>query len=64
MSQFVNGRRWDGSSGTAADFIDPSSGTLVAIITMAGPDDVDEAVQAPKFRTPDGPGPRPASAPR
>jgi len=52
MSQFVNGRRRDGSSGTAADFIDPSSGTLVAAITLAEPDDVDEAVQAAKSAYP------------
>ena len=52
MSQFLNGRRRDSSRGTAADVIDPSSGTLVATITLAGPDDVDEAVQAAKSAYP------------
>ena len=48
MSQFVDGRLRDSSSGTAADVIDPSTGTLVATITLAGPDDVDQAVRAAK----------------
>ncbi len=46
MNQFIDGRLRDASTGQTADVIDPSNGTVVATITLAGADDVDLAVAA------------------
>ncbi|MCQ6272770.1 gamma-aminobutyraldehyde dehydrogenase [Pseudarthrobacter sp. R1] len=46
MSQFINGTRRAGTSGQTKDVIDPSNGTTVETITLAGSDDVKLAVQA------------------
>ncbi|MFJ6456129.1 gamma-aminobutyraldehyde dehydrogenase [Paenarthrobacter sp. NPDC091669] len=46
MSQFINGTRRPGTSGQTKDVIDPSNGTTVDTITLAGSDDVKLAVQA------------------
>jgi betaine-aldehyde dehydrogenase len=46
VSQFINGTRRPGTSGQTKDVIDPSNGTTVDTITLAGSDDVKLAVQA------------------
>lgn len=46
MSQFINGKILEGTSGETVDVIDPSNGTTVDTISLAGSDDVKLAVQA------------------
>ncbi|WP_420179853.1 gamma-aminobutyraldehyde dehydrogenase [Paenarthrobacter sp. TA1.8] len=46
MSQFINGKIVDGTTGETVDIIDPSNGTTIATLTLAGSDDVKLAVQA------------------
>ena len=46
MSQFINGKILEGTSGATVDVIDPSNGSIVATISLAGSDDVKLAVQA------------------
>ncbi len=46
MSQFINGRIVEGSTGELMNIIDPSSGTTVKSTTLAGSDDVKVAVAA------------------
>jgi len=46
VSQFINGKIVDGTTGETVDIIDPSNGTTIATLTLAGSDDVKLAVQA------------------
>ena len=46
MSQFIDGKTWDALSGKTGVVRDPSTGEVVAEITLAGAEDVDRAVQA------------------
>ena len=46
VSQFINGKLVDGTTGETVDVVDPSNGTIVDTITLAGSDDVKLAVQA------------------
>jgi len=47
MSQFINGKLLtDTSSGATTDVIDPSNGTVIETVSLAGPDEVEQAVQA------------------
>lgn len=46
MSQFINGKILEGTSGETVDVIDPSNGTTVDTISLAGSDDVKLAVRA------------------
>jgi len=46
VSQFINGKILEGTSGETVDVIDPSNGTTVDTISLAGSDDVKLAVQA------------------
>jgi betaine-aldehyde dehydrogenase len=46
MSQFIDGKTCDALSGQSDVVRDPSTGEVVAEITLAGADDVDRAVQA------------------
>ncbi len=46
MSQFINGTIRASSTGETASVIDPSNGSVVATVTLAGSDDVKLAVQA------------------
>jgi betaine-aldehyde dehydrogenase len=46
VSQFINGKILEGTSGETVDVIDPSNGTTVGTISLAGSDDVKLAVQA------------------
>ena len=59
-SQFINGQRVDSASGNTDDVIDPSNGTVVESVTLAGPADVDQAVSAAKAAFPDWSGATPA----
>jgi betaine-aldehyde dehydrogenase len=45
-SQFIGGKLQDSSAGRPADVLDPSTGQVVARVTLATPDDVDRAVEA------------------
>ncbi len=60
MSQFIDGRRCPALSGQADVVRDPSNGEVVAEITLAGPDDVDRAVQAARAAFPAWSGATPA----
>ena len=46
MSQFINGKLVEGTTGETVDVIDPSNGSVIQTITLAGSDDVKQAVQA------------------
>jgi betaine-aldehyde dehydrogenase len=46
LSQFINGTVRESVSGQKSDVIDPSNGSTVATVTLAGSDDVKLAVQA------------------
>ncbi|WP_217496173.1 gamma-aminobutyraldehyde dehydrogenase [Arthrobacter sp. 24S4-2] len=46
MSQYINGKTLEGSTGETLNVIDPSNGETVATMTLAGSDDVQQAVQA------------------
>ena len=46
MSQFIDGKTCDALSGKTGVVRDPSTGEVVAEITLAGAEDVDRAVQA------------------
>jgi betaine-aldehyde dehydrogenase len=46
VSQFINGTRRPGNSGQTKDVMDPSNGTTIETIDLAGSDDVKLAVQA------------------
>ncbi|WP_120519824.1 gamma-aminobutyraldehyde dehydrogenase [Arthrobacter celericrescens] len=46
MSQFIDGKLVDGTTGQTVDVIDPSTGETIATLTQAGSDDVKLAVQA------------------
>lgn len=48
MSQFINGRLVEGTTGETIDVIDPSNGETITTVTLAGSNDVDRAVQAAK----------------
>ena len=51
VSQFIDGRRCDAAERPADVVLDPSTGEVVAEITLAGAEDVDQAVQAARRRT-------------
>jgi betaine-aldehyde dehydrogenase len=44
-SHFIDGRYVE-SAGTAHEVIDPSSGEVIDTVTLAGPEEVDKAVQS------------------
>jgi len=47
VSHFINGKLLtNASTGETADVIDPSNGTVVQQVSLAGPDEVEQAVQA------------------
>jgi betaine-aldehyde dehydrogenase len=46
VSQFINGKLVEGTTGETVDVIDPSNGTVIETITLAGSDDVKQAVRA------------------
>jgi betaine-aldehyde dehydrogenase len=47
MSHFINGKLLTSSStGATTDVIDPSNGSVIETVSLAGPDEVEQAVQA------------------
>jgi betaine-aldehyde dehydrogenase len=46
MSQYIDGRRIESSSGRTADVVDPSNGKSLETLTLASAEDVDRAVAA------------------
>jgi betaine-aldehyde dehydrogenase len=60
VSQFINGKLIDGTTGETVDVIDPSNGTVVDTITLASSDDVKLAVQAARDAFPAWSGATPA----
>ena len=52
MSQFIDGKRCESLHGRTDVVRDPSNGDVVDEITLAGPDDVDKAVQAARAAFP------------
>jgi betaine-aldehyde dehydrogenase len=52
MSQFIDGKRCESLHGGPGVVRDPSNGEVVDEITVAGPDDVDRAVQAARAAFP------------
>jgi len=46
VSQFINGQIREGTTGETVDVIDPSNGSVIETISLAGSDDVKLAVQA------------------
>ena len=52
MSQFIDGKRCESLQGGAGVIRDPSNGDVVDEITLAGPEDVDKAVQAARAAFP------------
>ncbi len=52
MSQFIDGKRCEALSGQTDVVRDPSTGEIVEEITLAGPEDVDRAVQAARAAFP------------
>lgn len=60
MSQFINGKIVEGTTGETVDVIDPSNGTTVDTITLAGSEDVKLAVQAARDAFPAWSGATPA----
>ena len=53
MSQFIDGRLDESLSGRTDVVRDPSNGEVVAEVSLAGPEDVDRAVQAARAAYPD-----------
>ena len=47
MSHFIDGKLLTGTStGATTDVIDPSNGSVIETVSLAGPDEVEQAVQA------------------
>src|SRR5689334_23435715 len=47
MTQFINGKLLtDTSTGATTEVIDPSNGRVIETVSLAGPDEVEQAVQA------------------
>ena len=53
MSQFINGRIAEGSTGESMKIVDPSNGTTVQSTTLAGSDDVKVAIAAARQAFPE-----------